>query len=170
MTIPDNILTALSQSEKPMDNNYFNHAASALKALKAVTEDTYCYDHLSMAANTLERIYKGFIKAAEKHLEWYSIPADMSLTQNHDILGFYIEIKQSFPNVFPRIDRDEWRATKEFLRDLRSEYTQARYESYPAFEEFQKVLKYVEKQYEIIQNAVEAEIVNDKEEELPLDF
>lgn len=169
MNIPSSIIKTVTDNAGPMDNNYFNHAVSALTALNKVTEDVYCYDYMSNVINALERLYKGFLKTATKTCDWYRLPSENFLNDDHDILGMVLEIKDNFPDVFPRVEREVWRETKNFLRDLRKEYTLSRYESYPTFEEFKAVREYVNGQYKLLESYINnrsLEKTNDKELEL----
>ena len=150
MVIPESVVAAIEKELKPEENSYFNHAVEALNALNKITKESYCSDYMSNVINSLERLYKGFLKAATKVCEWYRLPSESFLTDDHDVLGVMLEIKENFPDVFPKTDRETWRDTKAFLRDLRHEYTSARYETYPTFEEFSKVLGYVNAQKEIL--------------------
>ncbi len=164
MQIPKEIISKIEQNTDIMDNNYFNHAVSALNSMNKLTEDNYSYDDMSKAANTLERVYKGFLYAAELKCDWYSLPYKNFLKEDHDILGMLEEIKKNFKEVFPREDRESWRATKNFLRDLRREYTSSRYDSYPTYDEFKVVLRYVNTQYEYIKDYIEKTKFKDDEE------
>ena len=168
MNIPSSIVKTVNQNASPMDNIYFNHAVSSLKALSKVTAETYCYDYMSNIINTLERLYKGFLATAIKECDWYVLPSENFLCADHDILGVVLEIKENFPDVFPRVEREVWRETKQFLKDLRREYTNARYETYPTFEEFKMVRDYVVGQYELLADYInnKLELTNDKELEI----
>lgn len=169
MIIPSSISKAINDKASPMDNAYFEHAKKALDALNKVTEESYCYDYMSNIINVLERTYKGFLKAATKVCDWYRLPSENFLTNDHDILGMVLEIKDNFPDVFPRVEREVWRDTKNFLRDLRKEYTMSRYESYPDFTEFKAVREYTNNQYKLITEFIldkGLEKTNDKELEL----
>ncbi len=171
MYIPENIINIIEGNADPMDNNYFNHATSALNSINKVSEDNYCYDHISMAINTLERIYKGFIKAAVKECEWYQMPYDRFLTDDHDLIKLIKEIKANFPDVFPREDTDSWRATKNFLRDLRMEYSAARYDSYPTYDNLINLRRYINQQFNIIKEYIESGKLEDKNDvELKEDY
>lgn len=169
--IPKSIIQAFEKSSDPMDNDFFLHAKKALKSLNQMTEELYCYDHVSMAINSLERIYKGFLKAATIHCEWYSLPSENFLNEDHDILGMVLEIKENFPDVFPRVDRQAWRDTKDFLRDLRKEYSRARYDDYPSYSEFYDIRAYVNAQYELIENYIKSrDLIKDGDQELHVDY
>lgn len=71
MVIPSTIVNSVKENSDLMDNRYFSHAIMALKSLDAVKEDIYYPDFVSMAANTLERIYKGFLDTASTHCDDY---------------------------------------------------------------------------------------------------
>lgn len=150
MYLPNTIISQVKRESDPFDNRFFRHSQNALNSMKKVTDDTFCYDDISRAINTLERIYKGFLEAAQNKCDWYSLPSPNFLDADHDILGMVLEIKQSFPEVFPRMERQDWRDTKNFLKSLRVEYTDSRYSSYPNFAEFQTLLTYVQTQNKII--------------------
>lgn len=169
MNIPSSVTKVVNENAHPMDNSYFNHAESALKALNKVTEDTYYYDCMANIINTLERVYKGFLKTATKQCDWYRLPSEKFLTDDHDILGMVLEIKENFPDVFPRVEREVWRETKNFLRDLRREYTLSRYETYPDYSEFKAVREYVNNQYRLLESYINdkrLEQTNDRELEI----
>ena len=171
MYIPENVRKSVKKNEDPLDNNYLNHAFSALKALNRVTEETYCYDDMSRAANVLERVYKGFLDVARSKNDWYQLPEEDFLTKDHDILGVFKEIKKSFPDVYPREDRDSWRATVKFLIDLRREYTNSRYISYPTYEDFVVIRKYVNDQYNIAKDYLKSGKLEEKDDnELKEDY
>ena len=150
MNIPISVIQTVENSAAPIDNSYFNHAEKAIQALDMVTPNSYCYDYMSNAINALERLYKGFLKAATKVCDWYRLPSETFLTDDHDILGMVLEIKDNFPDVFPRVEREVWRETKRFLRDLRAEYSHARYDTYPTYEEFRSVLEYIKSQQKLL--------------------
>lgn len=169
MNIPSSIINTVNQSSGPMENNYFIHAISALNALNKVTEATYCYDYTANIINALERLYKGFLKTATRLCDWYRLPSENFLSDDHDILGMVLEIKDNFPDVFPRVEREIWRETKNFLRDLRKEYTLSRYESYPTFEEFKAIREYANGQLQLLESYINnhyLEKTNNKELEL----
>lgn len=179
MNIPLSVVQAINNNAGPLENNYFTHAIKSLQALNKVKEDDYCYDYTSNIINTLERLYKGFLKSASKFCEWYEPPGGIDgafLTANHDLLGMLKEIKSSFPDVFPRTAREEWRETKKFLMDLRREYTSARYDTYPSFDEFKTIRDFVNGQYTLIKTYIEnrgLEKTNEDElenDELNLDY
>lgn len=171
MNIPSSITSLVKEKAGPMDNVYFYHAISAYESLSKVTEKTYCYDHVSMVANTLERLYKGFLMTASEKCDWYSLPSARFLSADHDILGMVLEIKQNFPDVFPRQDRQSWRETKSFLRDLRQEYTSARYTSYPTYQEFVALRGYLQSQYNLISTYVtENDLSKQEENEFSVDY
>ncbi len=157
MIIPQSILNQIAENANPMDNKYFNHAISDLNSLNKVTEETFCYGDISRAANILERLYKGFLYAGEKQCDWYQLPIPDFLTNDHNILKLVIEIKDSFPNFLPRLSREEWRETKTFLKDLRQEYTNSRYSSYPTFEELISIRKYINNQFELISEYIKSD-------------
>ena len=171
MNIPASIATQVKENASPVDNAYFYHAESAMKSLEKVTLDTFCYDHVSMAANTLERIYKGLLQAAVEQCDCYQLPSPNFLTADHDILGMVLEIKRSFPDVFPYQDRSQWRDTKAFLRDLRMEYSNARYTSYPTYDEFCAIRSYVKAQFDLIYNYVkEGNLSMQEERDFGIDY
>ena len=171
MNIPSSITNLVKQKAGPMENTYFYHAKSSYDALCKVNEDSYCYDHVSMAANTLERLYKGFLATAAEKCDWYSLPSPNFLSADHDILGMVLEIKQNFPDVFPRQDRQTWRETKVFLRDLRSEYTAARYTSYPTYQEFVSIRSHIKSQFELITDYLkENDLSKQEENEFSIDY
>lgn len=171
MNIPSSIQNRIKENSGPLENTYFFHAKSAYTALNKVTEATYCYDHVSMVANTLERIYKGFLQSAADHCEWYSLPSERFLSADHDILGMVLEIKQNFPDVFPRYDRQQWREMKGFYRDLRSEYTAARYTSYPTYKDFVTLRSYMQSQYNLITSYLkENSFQNQMDNEYSVDY
>lgn len=171
MNIPSSITNLVKEKAGPMDNAYFYHATSAYESLKKVTEKTYCYDHVSMVANTLERLYKGFLMSASEKCDWYSLPSSHFLSADHDILGMVLEIKQNFLDVFPRQDRQSWRDTKAFLRDLRNEYTAARYNSYPTYQEFVSIRNYLNDQYNLITSYLkENDLSKQDENEFSIDY
>lgn len=165
LEIPQSILSAVKKESDVMDNRYLTHAIMALKSLDFVNEDNYCPDYISVAANTLERIYKGFLEAATIHCEDYQLPQPNFLTCDHDIYGMMMEIKRTFSDVFPYQSREDWQNTKKFLRSLRSEYTNARYSSYPTYEEFCSVRTYVKQQYQIVETYLKEGYLNKKEKE-----
>lgn len=156
MYIPESVIKQVDKASDPMDNRYFNHALSALNSLNKVTEDFYCYDDVSRAANVLERLYKGLLYAAESKNEWYQLPEQDFLNNDHDILKVLIEIRHSFPEVFPRESRDEWRATQRFLIDLRKAYSESRYETYPPYNEFCAIRRYVNQQKDYIEEYIKS--------------
>ena len=171
MNIPSSISNLVKENAGPFDNPYFYHAQSSYESLNKVTENTYCYDHVSMVANTLERLYKGFLQSASEKCDWYSLPSPRFLSADHDILGMVLEIKQNFPDVFPRQDRHSWRETKTFLRDLRSEYTSARYSTYPTYQEFVSLRSYMNSQYELITSYLkENDLSKQEENEYSIDY
>lgn len=171
MVIPSTIINSVKENSDLMDNRYFSHAIMALKSLDAVKEDIYCPDFVSMAANTLERIYKGFLDTASTHCDDYQLPSLNFLDVDHDIYGMMAEIKTNFPDLFPYQSREEWRQTKNFLRDLRSEYSAARYSSYPTYEEFNIIRQYVKNQFTLIEEYLkEGKLLKNTEKEIPLDF
>lgn len=171
MNIPASITNQIKKEASPVDNHYFYHAEKALNALKYVNSDSYCYDHVAMAANTLERIYKGFLQSAVDNCDWYQLPSSRFLTADHDILGMVLEIKSKFQDVFPYQDRSQWRDTKMFLRDLRMEYSDSRYTSYPTYEEFVTLREYVSKQFDLIYNYVkEGKLTNQQDRDFSIDY
>lgn len=171
MNIPVSITSQIKKDASPVDNAYFYHAEKALDALQYVTSDSYCYDHVAMAANTLERVYKGFLQSAVEHCDWYQLPSPNFLTADHDILGMVLEIKSKFQDVFPYQDRSQWRDTKMFLRDLRMEYSNSRYTSYPTYEEFVTLRKYVSQQFNLIYDYVkEGNLTNQPDKDIPVDY
>lgn len=171
MHIPTSITSLVKENAGFMDNPYFYHAINAREALNRITEKTYCYDYVAMAANTLERLYKGFLQTASEKCDWYSLPSPRFLTADHDILGMVLEIKQNFPYVFPKQDRQTWREIKAFLRDLRSEYTSARYTTYPTYQEFVSIRNYLNSQYKIITSYLEkGDLLKQDENEFSLDY
>ena len=171
MNIPDSIARVIEVSADPMENSYFLHAKGALNALNKVTSETYCSDYMANIINVLERTYKGFLKAATVQCDWYSLPHEDFLTDDHDILGMVLEIKKHFPDVFPRVEREVWRQTKNFLRDLRREYSLSRYETYPSFSEFVAVRDYVNRQYGLIEKYIrENHLEQSNDKELGLDY
>jgi len=116
MNIPASVTKQIKAKSDPLDNAYFYHAESANRSLQMVDLNSYCYDHVSIAANTLERIYKGFLKSAADYCDSYQLPNHKFLTEDHDILGMVLEIKRSFPDLFPYQDRNQWRETKVFFK------------------------------------------------------
>ncbi len=171
MNIPVSIINSIDKNADSMDNKYFVHALSALDAINKVNKDNFCYDDISRAANVLERLYKGVLYAATVKTEWYQLPDEKFLVQNHDILGMLKEIKRNFPNAFPRQDRDDWRATQRFLMDLRLAYSEARYTTYPTYEEFDMIRKYVNQQKEIVEEYIKSgDLEKDDDKELREDF
>ena len=142
MNIPSDVINIINKNSGPLNNNYLIHAKNALEVLNKVTKDTYCYDHMSMVINTLERYYKGFLKASTDICDWYNLPDEEFLAVGHNLLKLVVEIKHSFSNVLPRTNWEEWQKTKDFLRDLRLEYTNSRYNTCPSYEEFKTVLEY----------------------------
>lgn len=162
--IPKSIIQAFEKSAEPIDNDYFIHANKAISSLNQMTEDLYCWDHMSMAINALERLYKGFLKAADIHLEWYSLPIIYDregnqldfLKKDHDLLRLYNEIKKNFPGVFPRTNREDWQKLKDLLRDMRTEYSEARYDDYPSFDNFREVLSFVNTQQKLLEDIVKS--------------
>ncbi len=156
MYIPESLIEDINKNTGPMENRFFEHAFSALKALNKITADTYCYDDISRAANVLERIYKGFLQAAVIKDDWYQLPEEDFLDKNHDILGMLKEIKRSFPEVFPRQERDDWIATQKFLSDLRKAYSESRYITCPSYDEFSLIRRYVNQQTEVIKEYLES--------------
>ena len=172
MNIPQSILQTVSDNANPLDNHYFSHAESSINALNKVTGDLYCYDYMSNMINALERVYKGFLLAATKECDWYQLPTSDYIGKDHDILKLLQEIKSNFPSVFPREDRDAWRNTKSFLNDLRREYSLARYDSYPTYDEFSKVRDYVNNQYDIVKDYIEQGrfVEDNKDSEYEIDY
>lgn len=173
MYLPNTILAQIKKEGNALDNRFFIHAEKALCAMNKLTADTFCYDDVSRAVNTLERVYKGFLQAAENKCEWYSLPSSNFLSADHDILGMVLEIKDSFPDVFPRQERQEWRDTKTFLKTLRQEYTNSRYASYPEFHDFSLILSYVQSQYDLITDYIKEgnlDKENEKESEHVIDY
>lgn len=99
------------------------------------------------------------------------MPSLNFLDVDHDIYGMMAEIKTNFPDLFPYQSREEWRQTKNFLRDLRSEYSAARYSSYPTYEEFNIIRQYVKNQFTLIEEYLkEGKLLKNTEKEIPLDF
>lgn len=139
-----------------LNNSYFYHAQEAFKALQRVTASTYCSDYFSMAVNTLERFYKGFLYYQAENTEWYDLPSPKFLTADHDILGMVTEIRKHFPEAFPVNSKEEWEETKKFLRDLRAEYTASRYTSYPTYDEFDAIRKYTQRQMSKLTSCVQS--------------
>lgn len=163
MEIPNCVVDKIKKSANPLDNNYFNHAIPAINSLKNINSKNYCYDYFSMTINTLERLYKGFLDAANTHAEWYTLPSPHFLKDDHDLLKLVLEIKNNFSEVFPQTSKEEWRDIKNFLRDLRSEYTNSRYTTYPDYTDFKKLYNYVENQYNLLKDAIEIEHVFDSD-------
>ena len=154
MIIPPMIQKQIASQSSPMDNRFFHHAINALESMNKTTEENYCYDDIAKAANILERIYKGFLQAAHNHCDFYTLPSASFLDNDHDIFGIVMEIKQYFPDVFPRQNREEWRITKNFYRDLRMAYTDSRYSTYPNYSEFVNLREYVNEQYKMISDYI----------------
>lgn len=162
MNIPSNILHSVKKTSNPLENRWFLHAENALQSLNKVSTETYCYDDISRCANVLERLYKGFLQAANDHCDFYSLPTPDFLNCDHDILGMVLEIKQNFTDVFPYMDRSDWRETKNFYRDLRQAYTESRYLTYPSYEEFSQLREYTNQQWDLITLYIkEGKLTND---------
>lgn len=170
MNIPSSIVSQVKKNSGPMDNKYFIYAESALNSLKKIDSDSYCYDYVSVAANVLERIYKGFLQSAVDNVDCYQLPVPNFLNMDHDILGMVLEIKRNFPDVFPYQDRQQWRDIKTFLRELRTEYTDARYNSYPTYEEFVAIRSYVDSQFNLIRNYIKEGNLTKEQNEMELDY
>jgi len=171
MYIPENIINEIDKNADPLDNSYFNHALPALNAINKVDSESFCYDDLSRAANVLERLYKGFLQAAVVKTEWYQLPYEKFLVEDHDILGMLKEIKRNFPEAFPRQDYNTWRATQSFLIELRQAYSFSRYTTYPTYEEFDKVRKYVNHQKDIFVEFIkEGGLEENRDTELKEDY
>lgn len=152
--IPAAITKQIVVQSSPMENKYFVHAISALNSMNKTDETLFCYDDVSKAINTLERLYKGFLLAAHDHCDFYTLPSNNFLEKDHDILGMVLEIKQNFPDVFPRQDRSDWRATKDFYREIRRAYSDSRYITYPDYSEFLTLRAYVNQQYELLSSYI----------------
>lgn len=167
MNIPTVIVNKVKQTSSPLENRWFIHAEKALNSINCVTTSNYCYDDISRCANTLERLYKGFLQAANDHCDFYSLPSPDFLNADHDILGMVLEIKQHFTDVFPYMDRSDWREMKNFYRDLRKVYTESRYMTYPSYEEFLQLKEFTNQQFEMIYSYIkEGKLTKDYDFEL----
>lgn len=172
MNIPESVIKAIEKNSSPLDNSYFNHARKSLSALDKVTEETYCSDYMSNAINCLERVYKGFLKAATIKCDWYQLPKENFLTIDHDIWGIYKEIKKSFPDVFPRLDTNEWSEFRKYMLDLRTIYTDARYSTFPDYKEFLAVKDFAKSELQIIEDYINEQNLEKSNEgnDFPDDF
>ncbi|MCR5202473.1 MAG: hypothetical protein K6D02_05230 [Lachnospiraceae bacterium] len=156
MNILQHLIDEINKKSDPLENHYFIHAFSALEALNRVDKNNFCYDDVSRAVYTLERLYKGFLYAAQENLGWYRVPDTQFLTQQHDLSVLFKEIMNCSPYVFPRQNRYEWEETQQFLKDLSNACFESRYTTYPTYEEFDSIRKFVNYQKKIIETFIKS--------------
>ncbi len=167
MNIPQYLIDEINKNSDPLDNHYFLHAFSALDSINRVDEKTFCFDDMCRAINTLERLYKGLLYAADCKLSWYHIPDSTPnfLRSDHNLIRIFREIVENFPKAFPRQSHNEWQKTKDLLYRLRKSYTASRYDDYPTYEEFDAVRTYVNDHKDIIVNYIKEGNLEEKLEE-----
>lgn len=162
MEIPDFITNDIPKD--PLENNYFRHANSSWKRLSMVAEKKleYIPDDFSTLVNTLERYYKGFLKAMELHTN-YSLPrvkhhendVEYFLKRDHYLKGLVKEIESNFINISPTYTVEQRVEHDKFLVTLQWEYTNARYTTEPSFDDFFKVYQFVSKQKDALYEYIE---------------
>lgn len=157
MNIPENIIKI---NKTPLDNFYFYKANEAFEKLSAVKESGYFDDLMASAINTLERYYKGFLCSADEYDENYYLPRHDFLTKDHDLIKLVREIQKNYPEVFPYQSRNEWNETSNFLRDMRHAYTAVRYNENSSYQDFKKLLSYIEIQKERITDYIKTKGFN----------
>lgn len=169
MIIPSSVIQT---TRNPLENQYFVKANQTLSQIQKTTKETYYDDLISIAINTLERFYKGFLQAASDFDKDYTLPHPKFLTRDHDLLGMVVEIKENYPNVLPRYSKSDWHDFKNLLRDFRSYYTSARYTKDFTFEDFTQIVNFVQQQAELLQTYIKEKGFEEyqKSNDFPLDM
>jgi len=168
MKIPDSVLKKVQKS--PFDNNYFYHAEPAWKRLELISnkEIEYYSDDFALLVNTIERLYKGFLKTKmEEDPTFLNYPGFLS--SDHDLNKLVVEIER-FVTLSVCETRQDYKERRFFFDDLRKAYTEARYTDEPTFEEFQKVYEFALNQKEIIYNYFNEKTKNKSIENFDLDL
>ena len=170
MNIPSAVMKQVKKS--PTDNMYFYHAFDSLEGLQEVYDGKvkFRYDHSSQLVNALERLYKGAILSKTESDPNIKIQPGY-LTQGHNIASLVDTIEMTIGwQLTPIESRRDYKERYTFLKDLQKLYTDARYNTFPTYEEFKKIFDFVELQKETILEYLNPKVKTLEEEEMEDDF
>ena len=142
--------SATTLYEKATSSRLFVKGENALVCLRQVTPETFCDDHISMAVNTLERIYKGFLQA-ETLLPGSYIAKDSKINNGHNVYALHLEISNHF-NIkgFNSLSKEELKRIKNYAVD----YTRARYWDDYSYKDLKIIVNLIENKRNVLLNYV----------------
>lgn len=169
MKIPGSILTMIKVS--PTDNLYFSKAEQAWERLTEIRNGNIQFidDDYSMLINTMERFYKGYIQSKIDNDKSYSIEEGF-LTCDHNLVKLVDEISKTGLSLFNETSRSDYHERCRFLKELRWQYTAARYSENIYKEDFDQLYDLVKIQKDKIYDHLNEKEISPGKDTFSLDL
>ncbi len=155
----------------PTDNIYFYKAEKAWERLTEIRKGNIPFidDDYSVLINTMERFYKGCIQSKIDNDKDYDIPEGF-LTSDHNLVKLVDEISSIGLSLFKETSRSDYYERCKVLKELRWQYTAARYSENIPQEDFDQLYDIVEIQKNQIYEFLNGKEITSTKEDFALDL
>lgn len=136
------------------ENDYYRHALIDFGRMTDVYEGktSYICSDMSTLAKTLERFYKGAIEIKMKENPDFQIRQGNLRSIGHNLKNLVITLENLTGwKMFDYSKKNSYRDRDIFLNDLKSEYEDSSYRTYPTFEDFKIAYITVASQKELLE-------------------